>query len=78
MTLLMRYAGLRISDVVTLTREHIKGQHLVKRAVKNNKLIRVELPSSVLEAWRCCRFRKRRRRTTNGTLPATQPACGVS
>ena len=50
MTLLMRYAGLRISDVVTLAREHIQGQYLVKRAVKNNKLIRVELPSSVLDA----------------------------
>jgi site-specific recombinase XerD len=50
MTVLMRYAGLRISDVVTLAREHIQGQYLVKRAVKNNKLIRVELPSSVLEA----------------------------
>jgi site-specific recombinase XerD len=50
MTLLMRYAGLRISDVVTLAREHIQGCYLVKRAVKNNKLIRVELPSSVLEA----------------------------
>ena len=33
MTLLMRYAGLRISDVVTLEREHIQGQYLVKRAV---------------------------------------------
>jgi integrase len=50
MTLLMRYAGLRISDVVTLAREHIQGQYLVKRAVKNNKLVRVELPSLVLEA----------------------------
>jgi hypothetical protein len=31
MTLMMRYARLRISDVVTLAREHIKGQYLVKR-----------------------------------------------
>ncbi len=29
----MRYAGLRISDVITLAREHIQGQYLVKRAV---------------------------------------------
>lgn len=50
MTLLMRYAGLRISDVVTLAREHIQGRYLVKRAVKNNKLIRVELPSAVFQA----------------------------
>jgi integrase len=50
MTLLMRYAGLRISDVVTLAREHIQGQYLVKRAVKNNKMIRVELPACVLQA----------------------------
>jgi integrase len=50
MALLMRYAGLRISDVVTLSREHIQGRYLVKRAVKNNKLIRVELPSAALEA----------------------------
>jgi len=50
MTLLMRYAGLRISDVVTLSREHIQTHYLVKRAVKNNKLIRVELPSSVFQA----------------------------
>jgi integrase len=50
MTLLMRYAGLRISDVVTLSREHIQGRYLVKRAVKNNKLIRVELPFSVFQA----------------------------
>jgi site-specific recombinase XerD len=50
MTLLMRYAGLRISDVVTLSREHIQGLYLVKRAVKNNKLIRVELPSAVFQA----------------------------
>jgi site-specific recombinase XerD len=50
MTLLMRYAGLRISDVVTLSREHIQGNRLEKRAVKNKKWIRVELPSVVLEA----------------------------
>jgi site-specific recombinase XerD len=50
MTLVMRYAGLRISDVVTLSREHIRGNHLEKRAVKNRKWIRVELPSVVLEA----------------------------
>ena len=58
MTLLMRYAGLRISDVVTLAREHIQGQYLVKRAVKNNKVIRVELPSSVLEALEVLPFPK--------------------
>jgi site-specific recombinase XerD len=50
MVLLMRFAGLRISDVVTLSREHIQGNYLVKRAVKNNRLIRVELPGFVLQA----------------------------
>ena len=50
MVLLMRFAGLRISDVVTLSRDHIQGLYLVKRAVKNNKLIRVELPPVVLDA----------------------------
>jgi integrase len=50
MILLMRYAGLRISDVVTLSRDHIKGTRLQKRAVKNHRLIRVELPPVVLTA----------------------------
>ena len=50
MVLLMRYAGLRISDVVTLSRDHISGQHLVKRAIKNRRLIRVELHPDVLQA----------------------------
>jgi len=50
MTLLMRYAGLRISDVVTLSRDHIRGTRLEKRAIKNHQTIRVELPSAVVEA----------------------------
>jgi len=50
MTLLMRYAGLRISDVVTLSRDHIRGMRLEKRAIKNHRMIRVELPSAVIEA----------------------------
>jgi site-specific recombinase XerD len=50
MVLLMRYAGLRISDVVTLSRDHIKGNRLEKRAVKNRRWIRVELPGDVLKA----------------------------
>jgi site-specific recombinase XerD len=50
MTLLMRYAGLRISDVVTLSRDHIRGTRLEKRAIKNQRMIRVELPSAVIEA----------------------------
>jgi integrase len=48
--LLMRFAGLRISDVVTLSRDHIHGTRLEKRAVKNHRWIRVELPRVVLEA----------------------------
>jgi hypothetical protein len=35
MTLLMRYAGLRISNVVTLSRDHVRGTRLEKRAIKN-------------------------------------------
>lgn len=50
MTLLMRYAGLRISDVVTLSRDHVRGTRLEKRAIKNHRMIRVELPSAVIEA----------------------------
>jgi site-specific recombinase XerD len=50
MVLLMRYAGLRVSDVVTLSRDHIKGSHLVKRAIKNHRLIRVKLPPEVFKA----------------------------
>jgi site-specific recombinase XerD len=49
-TLLMRFAGLRISDVETLSRDHIKGKLLEKRAVKNHRWLRVELPPEVLEA----------------------------
>jgi integrase len=50
MVLLMRFAGLRISDVVTLSREHIRGNRLEKRAVKNHRMIRLELPAVVLTA----------------------------
>ena len=50
MVLLMRYTGLRISDVVTLSREHILRSRLEKRAVKNHRMIRVELPPVVLTA----------------------------
>jgi integrase len=50
MVLLMRYAGLRVSDVVTLSRDHIQGRHLVKRAIKNHRPIRVELHPDVLKA----------------------------
>lgn len=50
MTLLMRYVGLRISDVVTLSRDHVKDGRIEKRAVKNSKWIRVQLPTSALDA----------------------------
>ena len=50
MVLLMRFAGLRISDVVTLSRDHIRGTRLEKRAVKNHRMIRGELPAVVLTA----------------------------
>jgi len=50
MVLVLRYAAPRISDVVTLSRDHIQGIHLVKRAIKNGRMIRVELPPVVLLA----------------------------
>lgn len=50
MVLLMRYAGLRISDVITLSRADLSGSRLTKRAVKNHRLIRVELPKVVIDA----------------------------
>jgi site-specific recombinase XerD len=50
MLLLMRFAGLRISDVVTLSRDHIKGTRIEKRAEKNGRWIRVKLPSEVFGA----------------------------
>ena len=50
MVLVMRYEGLRISDVVTLSRDHVQGRYIVKRAVKNRRLIRVELHPDVVRA----------------------------
>ncbi len=50
MVLLMRHAGLRVSDVVTLSRDHIMDGRLKKRAVKNGRWIRVKLEPIVLEA----------------------------
>jgi site-specific recombinase XerD len=50
MVLVVRYAGLRISDVVTLSRQHIRGNRLEKPAIKNGRWIRVELPAGVFEA----------------------------
>ena len=31
----MRFTGMRISDVVTLSRDHVVGTYLIKRAVEN-------------------------------------------
>jgi integrase len=50
MVLVLRVAAPRISDVVTLSREHVRGNRLEKRAIKNKRWIRVELPAVVLEA----------------------------
>lgn len=50
MVLLMRYVGLRVSDVVTLSKDHIQGGYVEKRAVKNRRLIRVELRPEVVQA----------------------------
>jgi site-specific recombinase XerD len=48
--LVMRYAGLRVSDVVTLSRDHVKGNRLEKKAIKNGRWIRVELPPDLVRA----------------------------
>lgn len=50
MVLVMRFAGLRLSDVVTLSRDHIQGRHLVKKTVKNRKVVNIKLPETVLQA----------------------------
>jgi integrase len=50
MVLLIRYEGTRVSDVLTLSREHIQGNHQLKRAVKNAKLISVALHPEVQKA----------------------------
>ena len=50
MKLLMRYAGLRVSDVVTVSRDRVRGTRLEKRAIKNQRMVRVELPDAVIDA----------------------------
>jgi integrase len=50
MILLMRFAGLRISDVVTLSREHIQGNYIIKRAHKNRARLQIEIPPVVCQA----------------------------
>jgi site-specific recombinase XerD len=50
MVLVLRNTGMRISDVVTLSKEHIVNGRIVRRSIKNKKLIRVELPAVVIEA----------------------------
>ena len=47
---LMRYAGCGSAMWSPLSRDHIRGTRLEKRAIKNNRMIRVELPSAVIEA----------------------------
>jgi site-specific recombinase XerD len=50
MVLVLRHAAPHISDVVTLSREHIHGNYLKKRAIKNGRWIQVKLPSVALQA----------------------------
>ncbi len=50
MTLVLRYTGVRISDLVTLSREHIVDGRVLKPAVKNGKMIRVMLLPEVIQA----------------------------
>jgi site-specific recombinase XerD len=50
MILLLRDAAPRISDVATLSRDHIQGNRLKKRAIKNKRWIRVKLSPEGLAA----------------------------
>ncbi|MGH9437935.1 MAG: tyrosine-type recombinase/integrase [Terriglobia bacterium] len=50
MVLLLRFAGLRISDVVTLSRDHTQGDYLQKRAIKNGAKLQVLLEPFVRNA----------------------------
>ena len=52
--LVMRYAGLRISDVVTLSRDHIYGTRLEKRAIKNKRMaFGLSCPASSSKRSKC-------------------------
>jgi site-specific recombinase XerD len=48
--LLLRFTGMRISDVVTLSREHIQDDYIVKRAIKNKRWLRIQIPPVVRQA----------------------------
>lgn len=52
MILLLRFTGMRISDVVTLSRDQLQDGYIVKRAIKNKRWLRIELPTVVLQALR--------------------------
>lgn len=77
MVLLMRFAGLRISDVVILSRDHIRGTRLEKRAVKNHRMIRVELPAVVLTALDLLPQPKAESKEIKDSFPKTMPCCGA-
>lgn len=50
MVVTLRYTGMRISDVVTLSREHIQGKYIVKRAIKNKRWLKIEIAPAVRQA----------------------------
>lgn len=50
--LVMRYTGLRIRDVVTLRKDHIKNDKLFLRTAKTGTDVFCPLPSSLLDALR--------------------------
>jgi integrase len=50
--LVLRYSGLRISDVCMLKRDALKGDHLAVRAIKNKGNVTVLLPSGVADQLR--------------------------
>lgn len=77
MVLVMRYCGLRISDVVTLSRDHIQGAYVEKRALKNRRLIAFSSIRTSWRLWRGCRIQSRRRRIRNYSLAAGRRARGL-
>jgi site-specific recombinase XerD len=44
MILLLRYTGLRISDVATLSRDRVKGDHIYLHTMKNGKSLYLPIP----------------------------------
>jgi hypothetical protein len=49
-TLLLRWTGLRIRDAIALRRSMVRGDHIVLRAQKNGKIVKILVRSDGLDA----------------------------